>query len=520
MSKFKICIHLSRLSEIEEIQHCNKKFLNMKVKKCNFFYANSLNAIRTIGSISENVTFLDLNSITLRTEAFCKLLEQCKSLKKLYMNGVRIFDQLALESSATFPEISLDSLILLSPFSVDQLDALSHINLQSKKIFIECGVRDYDDGDLPRIGNFLGKQKNLQSLGIKFCSREQRDVVLDNLLTSMITSLQHLLLILEKPVSDNDKVNLDNVNKFIEMNKNSLKSLEIECPSIPAETYETLIKHLKLEKLNISTENYPRSITFSSPNFHLKTLIFVIFHNVEELQQEHGYFFKAFPSIENLSIANCSNDLNEFLSSFGHNLKSVKNLSCLFPFIMRRDAPIAQLPSLRSMSTFIFSNESLESLKNVLSANPTIETLSITSKISSSLNYKSLDEITSKLTNLKRLFISQDVFQVDEKLLQMLTTNCKNLEILQVKMKDDRYRNYDLTHYGKLFFGYVDHDVEIEKELFYQQNSIWSEERIYCSENDVQDDSDSSVNNIDWYDYDDFHGYNDDYYEGYYGDYY
>lgn len=66
-------------------------------------------------------------------------------------------------------------------------------------------------------------------------------------------------------------------------------------------------------------------------------------------------------------------------------------------------------------------------------------------------------------------------------MLKMLTTNCENLEVLQLKLSIHTIfnRNYNLDQFAKIFFGYTEQDVE--SKLFNWNISMWQRNEDYCS---------------------------------------
>lgn len=460
MSKLKLIINFDRIRNFAEIQQCKKSFIRMDISNRICTSAYVLKSIQTIASISESVTALDLQCVDLTQTAFFNLMKQCLNLKKLSMYDVEIEKELEVAEPL---KILLEELVVLDP-TRNNLKVFSKMNLQSKKILIFCECR---------IGNFLSKQEKLESLGIETSSRKQKDVLLNDIATSMtnITSIKHLSLIFDTEFESYElgMNGINCINKFLELNKNSLKSLELETRSIPAETYQIMINHLKLEKLIIDTKNSPGAINCSVTNTHLKTLIVR-----RSLKKEQESIFKAFPAIEYLSIRESSENVSKKLFRNANNLKSVKYLKC--PSIKYHDSKAVCLPSLRAISTSIDFGFQPDGISNLLTTNPTIETLVLNTFEDFVYDFECFDEITRYLTNLKRLFINDENFVDDKKLLQMpqmLTTNCKNLEIFQLHWPGHYIRrNNGPNHFGKMFFGYSDYH-NVEKKLFNREDSIW-----------------------------------------------
>lgn len=368
---------------------------------------SKLKAIQTIEKISESVTALDFQNVDLTQTAFYILMKQCSSLKKLFMEDVKFEKKLGI---AEPPKISLEELVLSYPESIN-LEVFSEMNIQSKTIFLNCGFRISDE-NLPLIGNFLAQQENLESLGIRTHNKNQCNILFNILVTSMahITSIKHLSFILDddfhKTYQEIRYVDLAIVNKFLEMNKYSLKSLELQTSSIPAETFHILIKHMTVEKLTIRTDYLPDAFICSETNTHLKTLIID-----RPLGDEYEFIFKAFPAIEYLSIEACNN-ISETLFKMSRYMKSVKCFRC--PTIHYDDSTEVCLPSLRVLSTRIYLSQQTTQLtgnRNLLTTNPTIETLVIRPLycVTNRLNHEILDGSTRNLTNLKRLFICEDI---------------------------------------------------------------------------------------------------------------
>lgn len=187
-----------------------------------------MDKIKLLKPLSENVTVLSLQCLKLTEAAFIKLISQFKSLKKLSMIMVEIADGCeTMDPIAELSRRSLDTLFLMNRLS-DNLKLFRHTTtLQSERIFITF-VRDDNMINLRLVGNFLAKQQNLISLGIKIRNEAQRKILFNNLVTSMKcnTNIQHFSLHLSEqeylyvvgPI-----VKMKGVIKFLEMNKNSLK---------------------------------------------------------------------------------------------------------------------------------------------------------------------------------------------------------------------------------------------------------------------------------------------------------
>jgi hypothetical protein len=256
---------------------------------------------------------------------------------------------------------------------------LIDLNLQSKKIFMKSGLMSSqwppqeDEEYLSLIGSFLGRKENLRSLGIEINIEGQRNILFQYLVVSMqdVTNIEHLSLLLDFEYLS-EIVRMDSVNTFIQMNKNSLKSMELKHYFFPDEIFETLIFDLKLKKLILEVFEYSISAGLNSLYNHMKTLI------VKQPLHDNGLLFKAFPSIEYLSLEVRDAEINENLVNISKSLKSVKYLK--LPLIPD-DAPQVQIPSLRVFSTGVYGYypyskyppQALKSTLNFLNSNQSIE---------------------------------------------------------------------------------------------------------------------------------------------------
>lgn len=479
MSKFEMMYPIEWDKEKEAISQCTRKFTNMRIEGFTSFIC-SPSSLEYVKMISQNIKELKLHYVEFDSnETFYDLLKSLPNLKMLLTQNItcKSYGNAIDPVSST---IYLDLLIL----SCFDSNLLSSERIQSQKILL---YSHYED-DPKLIGKFLAEQENLKTFGVKTYGIDHRvrlfQAFASNDNQNKINKLESLAITFdeEHPREEGDVESMEDVLKFIEQNRNTLKAFEmnLDWNSIPNEIYKELIQNFNLKKLNINANSFPSGIPNLIPNVYLKTLILKSYDFDPETLD---FLFKSYPSVEDLyiNIANEGISLeideeydrreiqlpSEVLILIEKNLKSLRNLRiyCELP----NDLKIS-IPTLRGFTTKTRRNN-LESLKNFIQSNKLIETIVLDCALRP-INHEELDQLTKNLPNLKRLFINQHKLEVDKNMLQMLSNNCENLERFRVRTfkyedeydeEEGSHRNYDLTHYGSMIFEYVDHDDVIEE---------------------------------------------------------
>lgn len=418
-----------------------------------------------------SVKFVTLNN-------FYDLIACFPNLKSMCIRFVDFRSVAPIGNIDELPTLKLKKLAVKTWRGDRVFKTLTELKVQCEEIFIYFHAGSYDYGEIKDLVGFLNIQENLISFGLS-CFY-QSTYVLHDLFASLL-KMERVLTIRDLYLYDENDAEgalvrpITDFIDFLDVVKNSLRCLKIECRTLSASLLSKVINDLQIERLYIKAEYFYGNLETQIPNLYLKTLV------LEEMRLMSSLFviqvFKAFPNCQYLALPDLSDVrfVEECLISIEEHLKSLKYLQVNSS--IPSNIPEVHIPSL---SAIFYSNGNryglpIEGIRRLLSPNPNIQTLLIHAKFYGLLNHHDdlqvLDQLTQNLQSLKKLIIHKKMFHVNVEMLQMLSSNCQNLESFQVKTNSDK--SNDRLKCGKVELRYFKKDVI--DTVYSQYNSILSD---------------------------------------------
>lgn len=470
----------------------SRNFFKMSLFAIQFKDSSFIDCIR---SVSKEIEVLEINCVNFKNqEIFYEFIACFPKLRKLLMDHSFICEFIDYgevdQHVKELPTLKLQKLVLqhVKSFNgyVKLYKTLIELKIQSEEIFIDWRNFFIADGDVVEL---LTSQENLVTLGLRCHRTEFKESALKDFFGCLLNKMERVLTIrnlilivileydedeLAKDTDASIVESMKNFIKFLDVVKNSLRCLEIRCPSLPTSVIAKIIDDLQLERLYIDAENFPGTLVIHQQNHHLKSLLLI--RSMKNLFATQ--LFEAFPKIQYLALSLKGHRYDEVMKlnliSIAENLKSLKYLQIRS---IPDDVPEIRIPSLLAIFNIFYRNLSIEGIRSLLNSNPTVQTLLLDDNLGlRMITNQDLEQLNMQC--LKQLIIHQDKLSVRTEMLQMLSNNCPNLESFQVKTEEDK--SNDHLKCGKVELRYFKKDV-IET-IFNQKTTFWQNEKEFSSD--------------------------------------
>ena len=254
--------------------------------------------------------------------------------------------------------------------------------------------------------------------------------------------------------------------QIMNRHKNTLENLEI---CVNGENFmEFIMKNLKVRRLFIAYDLLPKKFQILEriqPNLHLKKLI--IDREIKNTQALQG-LFRTYPRIESLIIKDWKPDvINEVLIDAAGVLKSLTFLRIPRLTI---DTPNAPMPSLRT-----FNVDYLDEIENFLAFClniPSIEILFIGKLPFKPFTIGNIQIMSSRLPQLRHIIFGGE-FQLKSEMLDILSSNCSKLRLIEMFHFAHSYDKNNNFQHGKIDVIYLPKNVR--DRTFCNETNLWNE---------------------------------------------